>query len=144
MDQKDIMGKIPIYAFVIGILLALVCGLIQAWQIHDNNNLFKDNTGAIIAWVLVILGAVVGMLAILGKGTVTKEEIPGFITAGIAFLIMYAAFNTFSMQYLTGGADAGKWLGSLMVGVSFTLALFIVPAVGLLSLKAVWDIGKDV
>jgi hypothetical protein len=79
----------------------------------------------------------------LGKGTVTKAEIPGFVTAGVALLVMYAAFSYTNMAYMFG-SDVGRWLGSLLTGVSFTLALFIVPAVGLLSLKAVWDIGKDV
>jgi hypothetical protein len=142
METKDLMGKIPIYAFVIGILIAGVCGLWQAVQLHDGKNFFTDNTGGIVAWVIVLLGAIVGILALLGKGTITKQEIPGFVTAGIAFLIMYAAF--WNVSYVFSGSDAGRWLGSLLQGVSFTLALFIVPAVGLLSLKAVWDIGKDV
>jgi hypothetical protein len=142
MDQKDIMGKIPIYAFIAGIIIALICGLWQAVQVHDGKGFYSSSTGAYVAWVLVILGGLVGILALLGKGTVTKEEIPGFVTAGVAFLVMYAAFS-----YVTGplgGSDVGMWLGSLLNGVSLSLALFIAPAVGLLSLKAVWDIGKDV
>jgi hypothetical protein len=140
---KDIMGKIPIYAFIGGVLLALVCGIVQAVQLHDHQNFFVSTNGAYVAWVLVVIGGIVGVLALLGKGTITKDEIPGFLTAGVALLVMYAAFN-YSNVAMMGGSEAWAWLIDLLSSVSLSLALFIVPAVGLLSLKAVWDIGKDV
>jgi hypothetical protein len=48
---------------------------------------------------------------------------------------MYAVFQGFSI---------GPWIGSLLSGVSMSLAIFIAPAVGILAIKAIWDIGKDV
>jgi hypothetical protein len=34
-------------------------------------------------------------------------------------------------------------IGALFRGISQSLAIFVAPAVGLLAIKAIWDIGKD-
>lgn len=140
MNDKMI-GKIGIYAFLLGTIIALFVGIWQAYTLETtaNDTLFAltNNTGGIIAWVLVILGVIVGFLAVLGKGTITKEEVPGFLTAGIALLVMYAVFQTIYTMI-------PYYIGSLLAGVSMSLAIFIAPAVGLLAIKAIWDIGKSV
>ena len=141
MNDK-IIGKIGIYAFLLGTVIALFVGIWQAYTLETTNptdTLFITNTGGIIAWVLVVLGAIVGLLAVLGKGTITKAEVPGFLTAGIALLVMYAVFSTIGMYM-----KIPYYIGSLLAGVSLSLALFIAPAVGILAVKAIWDIGKDV
>jgi len=133
---KDMMGKIAIWAFILGALIALLVGLWQAYTIEQNQTpVFTTNMGGWIAWLLAIIGGIVGLLAMLGKGTITKSEVPAFLTAGIALLVMYAVFQGFSID---------PWIGSLFKGVSQSLAIFIAPAVGILSIKAIWDIGKDV
>jgi len=133
------VGKLAIYAFIGGVALAIIFGIYQAYTIEKTPTdvFFTTNTGGIIAWLLVIIGAIVGVLAVMGKGTITKTEVPGFLTAGIALLVMYAVFNTLgrAIPYL---------IGSLLSGISLSLAFFIAPAVGLLALKAAWDIGKSV
>jgi hypothetical protein len=133
---KDMMGKVAIWAFILGALIALLVGLWQAYTIEQNQQpVFTTDMGGWIAWLLAIIGAIVGILAMLGKGTITKAEVPEFLTAGIALLVMYAVFQGFSID---------PWIGSLFRGVSQSLAIFIAPAVGILSIKAIWDIGKDV
>jgi hypothetical protein len=133
---KDMMGKVAIWAFILGALIALLVGLWQAYTIEQNQQpVFTTDMGGWIAWLLAIIGAIVGILAMLGKGTITKAEVPAFLTAGIALLVMYAVFQGFSID---------PWIGSLFRGVSQSLAIFIAPAVGILSIKAIWDIGKDV
>ncbi|MCX6664251.1 MAG: hypothetical protein NTZ75_08400 [Euryarchaeota archaeon] len=133
---KDMMGKVAIWAFIIGALIALLVGLWQAYTIEQNQQpAFMTDMGGWIAWLLAIIGGIVGILAVLGKGTITKSEVPAFLTAGIALLVMYAVFQGFSI---------GPWIGSLLSGVSMSLAIFIAPAVGILAIKAIWDIGKDV
>ena len=67
-----------------------------------------------------------------GKSTNT----PAFLMAGIALLIMYGVFN--SMENMLQ-----PWLGPLLAGISWPLAIFIAPAVGILAIKAIWDIGKE-
>ncbi|MCJ7698467.1 MAG: hypothetical protein MUO73_09090 [Thermoplasmata archaeon] len=133
---KDMMGKVAIWAFIIGALVALLVGLWQAYTIEQNQiPAFRTDMGGWIAWTLAIIGGIVGILAVLGKGTITKAEVPAFLTAGIALLVMYAVFQGFYID---------PWIGSLLSGVSMSLAIFIAPAVGILSIKAIWDIGKDV
>jgi hypothetical protein len=132
---KDMMGKVAIWAFIIGALIALLVGLWQAYTLEQNEQpVFTTDMGGWIAWILAILGAVVGILAMLGKGTITKSEVPAFLMAGIALLVMYGTFQGFSID---------PWIGSLFRGVSQALAIFIAPAVGILAIKAIWDIGKD-
>jgi hypothetical protein len=132
---KDMMGKVAIWAFIIGALVALLVGLWQAYTIEQNQTpVFMTNTGGWIAWILAILGAIVGLLAMLGKGTITKSEIPAFLMAGIALLVMYGTFQGFTIS---------PWIGSLFRGVSQALAIFIAPAVGIIAIKAIWDIGKE-
>ena len=133
---KDMMGKVAIWAFIIGALIALLVGLWQAYTIEQNQQpVFTTDMGGWIAWILAILGAIVGLLAMLGKGTITKAEVPAFLMAGVALLVMYAVF---------GGFTISPWIGSLLSGVSQALAIFIAPAVGILAIKAIWDIGKEV
>ncbi|MCX6671321.1 MAG: hypothetical protein NTX92_05330 [Euryarchaeota archaeon] len=132
---KDMMGKVAIWAFIIGALVALLVGLWQAYTIEQNQQpVFTTDMGGWIAWILAILGAVVGLLAMLGKGTITKTELPAFLMAGIALLVMYGVFQGFTIS---------PWIGSLFRGVSQALAIFIAPAVGILAIKAIWDIGKE-
>jgi hypothetical protein len=133
---KDTMGKIAIWAFIIGALIALLVGLWQAYTLEQNQTpVFMTDMGGWIAWLLAIIGAIVGLLAMLGKGTITKAEVPAFLMAGIALLVMYAVFQGFTID---------PWIGSLFRGVSQALAIFIAPAVGILAIKAIWDIGKEV
>jgi hypothetical protein len=133
---KDMMGKVAIWAFILGAIIALLVGLWQAYTVEQNQTpLFSTNMGGWIAWLLAIIGAIIGILALLGRGTITKAEVPAFLTAGIALLVMYAVFRGFNI---------GPWIGSLLSGVSQSLAIFIAPAVGILAIKAIWDIGKDV
>jgi len=133
---KDMMGKVAIWAFILGALIALLVGLWQAYTIEQNQQpLFSSDTGGWIAWILAILGAIVGVLAVLGRGTITKAEVPAFLMAGIALIVMYASFQYIRIE---------PWIGSLLSGVSMSIAIFIAPAVGILAIKAIWDIGKDV
>lgn len=139
MEKGDMVGKLAIYAFIGGVALAIIFGIYQAYTIEKTplDIFFASNTGGLVAWLLVIIGAIVGILAVMGKGTITKAEVPGFLTAGIALLVMYAVFN--------GVAHViPYYIGSLLSGISLSLAFFMAPAVGLLALKAAWDIGKSV
>ena len=150
MEKNDMMLKIGTYAFLIGILIALLVGVYQAYTIEQNWNemeddgtaetelFFQSDNGGPIAWVLAILGGVIGFLAVWGKGTITAKETPGFLLAGIGLLVMGGVFWQFPQGFLT------PWIGALFSGVSLSMAIFIAPAVGLLAIKAIWDMGKDV
>ena len=128
--KGEMWGKIGSWAFIIGIVIALLVGLYAAYMI-ETGTAFEMG---LIAWVLAVLGAIVGLVSAYGMGTITKEEVPNFLLAGIALVVMYGVFR---------GVDWTPWIGSLLQGVSMTLSILIAPAVGILSIKAIWDIGKE-
>jgi len=134
---KDMWGKIAVWAFIIGVAIALIIGLWQAYNYQNGDEpILSSANGVWVGWLLAVLGLIVGLLAILGRGTITKAETPAFLMAGIALLIMYGVFNSM-MNALK------PWLGPILAGISLPLAIFIAPAVGILAIKAIWDIGKE-
>ena len=132
VKKIDMCGKIGSWAFLIGIAIALIIGLYAAYMLETSAILWS--MPGWIAWVLAILGAIVGIASAYGMGTITEKEIPNFLIAGIALVVMYGVFK---------GIAIDPWIGSLFLGVSMSLAIFVAPAVGILSIKAIWDIGKD-
>jgi len=137
MAKEDVMMKFGSWAFLIGIVIALLVGLYQAYTLESTTvaAFFGTETGGAVAWVLAILGAIVGILAFMGKGTITEKEVPAFLMAGIALVVMYGVFQFVTIK---------PYIGSLLAGISMSLAIFVAPAVGILSIKAIWDIGKEV
>jgi hypothetical protein len=136
MAKDDLMLKIGSWSFLIGIIIALVIGLFEAYKLETSSSfLLGGGTGGAIAWVLAALGAIVGIIALFGKGTITKQEAPSFLIAGIGLVVMYGVFK---------GIELTPWIGSLLQGVSLCLSIFVAPAVGILAIKAIWDMGKEV
>jgi len=135
MAEKDMIGKLAIWAFIGGLIIAIIVGLYQAYTVAYPPKFFDSDAWTWVAWLLAIIGGIVGILAFMGKGTITSKEVPAFLLAGIALLVMYAAFQ--AIPHI-------KYLSSLLTSVSEALAIFIVPAVGILAVKAIWDIGKEV
>lgn len=65
--------KIGSWAFILGVLISIVAGLIPAWQTTT------------LVWVLVLLGLVVGFL------NITAKETTEFLVATVALLIIGSA-----------------------------------------------------
>ena len=135
MLKNEIMSKVGMFSFITGIIIAVLLGIVEAWMKIDGATLFTENN-VIIAWILVILGVIIGLLTVLGEGTITKKETPGFLIAGIALLVMYAVFKD-----LPSGLSE---IRNILESISLTLAIFVGPIVALLAIKAIWDMGKDV
>ena len=135
MAKEDKMIKYGSWAFLLGILIAFCAGLYQAYTLGETpGGFFATETGGWVAWGLAILGVFVGLLAFIGRGTITAKEVPAFLMAGIALLVMYSVFQ---------GVDIKPWIGSLLKGVSMSMAIFIAPAVAILAVAVIWVIGKD-
>jgi hypothetical protein len=126
--------KLGSWVFLIGILIAFIVGLYQAFTLESGDNFFESNVGGWSAWILAIIGVIVGLLAFFGEGTITKMEAPSFLMAGIALVVMYGVFR---------GIDMNPLIGSLLHGISMSLSIFVAPAVGLIAIKTIWEIGKD-
>ena len=135
------MTKVGSWAFIIGVIIALIVGLLQASSLEagDDIEFFKTDNGGLVAWALAVIGAIIGILAVLGRGTITSKEVPGFLIAGIGLLLMGSVFTGITNVY-----PLTPWIGSLLSGLSLSLSIFVAPVVGLLAIKAIWDMGKDV
>lgn len=140
MAKDDMWTKIGSWAFLIGILIALIIGLYQAYTLETETygyGFLGTENGGWIAWLLAIIGAIVGIISVMGKGTITAKETPAFLMAGIALVIMGGVFSGWNMVL-------SPYIGSLLAGISMSLSIFVAPAVGILAIKAIWDIGKEV
>jgi len=137
MENSNIMSKVGSGAFLVGIIIALVLGLIQAWGLETTNQvpLFSSSNAGAVTWVLAVIGIIVGLFAVIGRGTITSKEVPGFLLAGVALVVMYGVFRDINIK---------PYIGSLFSGISLSLAIFVAPIVGILAIKSIWDMGKDV
>ncbi len=106
------MEKVGTWAFLIGVLIAVVAGLIPTLPATQ------------VAWVLVILGLVVGFLNIKAK------EAQEFLVACIALLIVAG---------MGGLPPLGRTLGTILTN----MIAFVAPAALLVALRAVWALAED-
>ncbi|HEC94748.1 MAG TPA: hypothetical protein ENI45_02140 [Thermoplasmatales archaeon] len=132
--KGEMWGKIGSWAFLIGIVVALIVGLYAAYA-NPTTFFYGSDVGGWIAWLLAVIGAIVGLVSAYGMGTITEKEIPNFLLAGVALIAIGAASNIF--------VGIKPWIGAIFNGVATSLAIFIAPMMGILAIKAIWDIGKD-
>lgn len=134
MVKEDKMVKYGSWAFLAGILIAFCAGLYQAYTIGQNDPFFATETGGWVAWAIAIIGVFVGLLTFMGRGTITVKEVPAFLMAGIALLVMYSVFKDVTIT---------PWIGSLLQGVSLSMAIFVAPVVAIMAVAIILVIGKD-
>ena len=130
MAEKN-LARVSSWIFLIGIVVSIIVGLlIGADAIEPFYS--GEKTPAYVAAFLGLIGLIAGILAILGMGTITKEEIPNFMLAALVIVAISATkFGSI------------KWFGSYLDGIVSALGIFIAPLAGLIAIKAIWDIGKD-
>ena len=134
--MKETYTKIGSWAFLIGILVAFIVGIYQGYSLEIQQNFFETITGGITAWILAIIGIVMGAFAVMGEGTITKKEFSGFLLSGIAFVVMGGVFEGWQ-------TSISPYLGSFLTGITMSISVLVAPAVGIIALKTIWDIGKD-
>jgi len=135
MVKDKSMVKYGSIAFLVGILIAFCAGLYQAYTLGQAGaSFFATEMGGYVAWILAVLGVIVGILAFLGKGTITAKEVPAYLMAGIALVVMYGVFKDLE---ITPG------IGNLLHGVSMSMAIFVAPTVGILAVAVIWVVGRD-
>jgi len=120
MAKKSGWIKISGYLFLLGILIAVVDGLIPATIPY---------AGAI----LVLLGAVVGLLGELGMGSISRDESELFLLAVIALV---AAGGSGAM--LATIPLFGTYLSAMIINIGALVA----PAAVILALEAIWVSGS--
>jgi hypothetical protein len=121
--------KIGSYAFLIGVIIAIVAGLVQVADVLMGTSMMAGTAG-IIAIILVVLGLIVGFLNIKDK------HITDFLIATIAVsMIGLVAVNPASMV-----VDPIVLLISSIVGNIVTL---VAPAALIVGLKQIMALAKE-
>lgn len=124
----EIFRKIGSWLFLVGVLVALIGGIIVGARWYDDSNLY-------LAMILGVLGFIVGILSFFALGQITKERIPTFLL-GALILVMIGAL---SQTWTFGTNESMVYFFQALTG---HLAYFAAPAAGLLAIRAIWDAGK--
>jgi len=124
----EIFRKIGSWLFLIGVLVALIAGIIVGAR-------WYTDAEAYVAMVLGVLGFIVGILSFFAIGQITKERVPTFLL-GALILVMIGATS----QTWTFGTNTD--LVFFFQNLTGYLAFFAAPAAGLLAIRAIWDAGK--
>jgi hypothetical protein len=113
-------SKFGVWAFIIGVILALIggilVGLIGAGQ-------------TIVTAILVILGLIVGFV------NVTDKESKDYLMAAVV-LVIVAFFGGSTLQPV-------PIIGSYLQSVLNAILTFVIPATIIVSLKAIYALAKD-
>ncbi len=112
--QTNLLGA---WAFLIGVILAVVIGLFNAQ--------LGSGTANFINITLVIVGVIVGLL------NVGSKDITTFLFAGIA-LVIVSNMGQSSLQVIPSIGD-----------IFSALLTIFVPATVIVALKAVFAVGRD-
>ena len=116
MARSDQWVKISGYLFLLGILISVVDGVGVAIPSAET--------------YLVVIGFIVGLLATLGMGSVSKNQTEMFLLATIALVVAGSAGAVLSGVYVIG-----PWLAA----IAGNIAALVAPAAVLMAIKAVWD-----
>jgi len=132
---KGVLVKLGFWCFLIGVIVALIVGLVYGYTKYEGTDFQVSDTWGYIAGLLAILGLIVGVVSILGFGTITEYEVTKFLIASVAVVVV-------------GGTGALTFqripvIGFYLEGITLTLLIFFAPAAIIIALKALWDVGKD-
>ena len=109
-------NKLGQWAFIIGVLLAIVVGVFAA-------NL--QNVIGTLSLILVLLGLVVGFL------NITEKETTPFLVAAAALMLTATSVDTLNK------IDLGVRLGLYLAGIVSQIAVFVAPAAVIVALKSI-------
>lgn len=127
MVIKSKENSIGAWAFLIGVILAIVVGLSTA--LVPVPFIIKHN-GAVYA-LLVILGLIVGFLNVTGRESQT------FMIAGAVLVVV----SKFGMDSVTGSL-IGLSVGTTVSSIFAVLLVMFVPATIVVALKSVFSIAQ--
>ena len=126
--MEELLKKIGSWLFLIGILVAVIVGLIVGANWYTDANSY-------VAGLLAVLGFVVGLLSFFAMGSITHEKVPAFLIGALTLVLIGALSSTWSF---------GGWQGlePFLINITGYLAIFAAPAAGILAIRAIWDAGK--
>lgn len=109
-------GEIGHWAFIIGILLAVITALVPSLRV--------GGTADIVMWTLVILGLLIGFL------NITERETTAFLVATIALLAVSQTSATIK-------------LGEIITALLKNIGTFVFPATLIVAVKSIYELAKD-
>jgi hypothetical protein len=124
--MQEMFKKIASWLFLVGVLIAVIIGLV------GGANIWTDASGYINI-TLAALGFIVGILSFFAIGNITTERIPTFLIAALILVVIGATATWFQQLNM---------IGDIYMGIAGTLAVFAAPAAGILAIRAIWDAGK--
>ena len=110
--MKKTVGIIGFMAFALGLLIAIVAGVVAP-------------SNSIIIIVLIVLGVIVGVLNITGR------EIVPLLVATIALVVVGNVFEP-----ITAGG-----MGTVLDNILSLVATLMAPAAVIVAVRALWAIG---
>jgi hypothetical protein len=118
--ETDLLAKVGSWAFIIGVVIALIVGIVNKGAGND-----------VTTTVLVILGLIVGFLNVTGRETTP------FLLAAVALVIV-------TSPNLGGGSLGGvASVGPYLQGILGAMTIFVIPATIIVALKAIWALAHD-
>lgn len=107
------------WAFILGVVIAIIAGLVAGY--------LDVVSAGYIALVLVILGLIVGFL------NLNDKEMQPFLIATLALMLL---------QVTAGGLNMIPYIGIYLVSMVSNIAVFVMPAALVVSLKAVYRVAS--
>ena len=118
---KVTSSKVGAWAFIIGMILALIGGLLVGLNIGIEP--------ALIVGILVVCGLVVGFI------NVSEKQTKDYLLAALALVIVTALGGTYLSTVPLLGDYLDSVLGAFMA--------FVVPATIIVALKAIYGLAKN-
>ncbi len=120
-DGGSMMQKVGSWAFIAGMVIAIIAGLISGGS--------GGKMSALIVSVLAVLGLIVGFLNVTGKETTP------FLIATVSLVVITSLGGT-----TLGNIDV---VGPYMSGIFAAIMTFVIPATIIVALKAIYALAAD-
>jgi uncharacterized membrane protein len=109
------------WAFLIGVVLALVAGILSFGSIHP-----------IILGILAVLGLVIGFV------NVSDKDVNTFLITGVSLVIVSFA----GIQGISGAEIIGINIGKIIASTLGALLVLLVPATIVVAIKSLFSIAQ--
>jgi hypothetical protein len=121
--QNSTTSKIGVWAFIIGIVLALLGGIIVS--------LIGEGQAAVTA-ILLVLGLIVGFF------NVGKNEVKDYLIAAVSLVIV-----TFMGSSIMANLDTLGMLGNYLQYVFAAIMTFVIPATIIVAVKEIYGLSRN-
>ena len=118
--KTNVAGMIGFWAFILGLVIAVVVGIMAALGMAGAGLM-----SAVIV-VLIILGLIIGFL------NITAKEILLFLVATIALIVVGGVFAPLNVLAI----------GNMLDNILALIATLMAPAAIVAAIKALWAVGR--